>query len=83
LEAGLIDEAKSYADQAVALAAEDRFKNPSPATFEGSAEGDAVFPGNLVLGRLALLRDDVAAAEKHLLLSGQIKEDSLPSRDRT
>ena len=64
LEAGLIEEAKSYADQALALAAEDRFINASPATFEGSAEGDAVFLGNLVLGRLALLRDDVAAAEK-------------------
>jgi hypothetical protein len=73
LEAGLTDEAKSYADQALALAAEDRFKNAPTVSFQGSAEGDAVFLGNLVLGRLALLRGDVAAAEKYLLLSGQIK----------
>ena len=74
LEAGLNDEAKSYADQALALTAEDRFKNARPITSESDAEGDAVFLGNLVLGRLALLRDDVEAAEKYLLLSGQIKD---------
>jgi hypothetical protein len=72
LEAGLNDEAKSYADQALAMAAEDRFKNARPITFESAAEGDAVFLGNLVLGRLALLDDNVEAAEKYLLLSGQI-----------
>ncbi len=72
LEAGLNDEAKSYADQAFALAFEDRFKNAGPNTFESMAEGDAVFLGNLVLGRLALLNDNVEAAEKYLLLSGRI-----------
>ncbi len=77
LEAGLNDEANSYANQALALAAEDRFKSAAPGTFEASAEGDAVFLGSLVLGRLALLSDDVEAAEKYLLLSGQIKEGQL------
>jgi hypothetical protein len=73
LEAGLADEAKSYAEQALALAAEDRFRNARPVTFEIAAEGDAVAIGNLVMGRLALLEGDVKAAESYLLLSGQIR----------
>jgi hypothetical protein len=73
LEADMREEAKAYADQALALAAEGRFKNaPVPSSY-AEAEGDAVFVGNLVLGRLALLRDDVEAAEMYLLRSGQIK----------
>lgn len=74
LEAGLNDEAKSYADQALALAFKDCFKNAGPNTFESRAEGDAVFLGNLVLGRLALLDNNVEAAENYLLLSGQITD---------
>lgn len=73
LEAGLNEEAKSYADQAVGLAAEPRFKNAAPNTFESTFAGDAVSLGNIVLGRLALARGDVEAAENYLLLSGQIK----------
>ncbi len=73
LEAGLNEEAHSYAEQALALAGEDRFRNAPPVTFEIGAEGDAVAIGNLVMGRLALLEGDVKAAEKYLLLSGQIK----------
>jgi hypothetical protein len=38
-----------------------------------AAEGDAVAIGNLVMGRLALLEGDAKAAEKYLLLSGQIR----------
>jgi len=76
LEAGLNDEAELYADQALALAAEGRFSKAPPVTFESDAEGEAVFLGNLVLGRLALLRDDVQAAETYLLLSGKIKAGS-------
>jgi hypothetical protein len=72
LEAGMNDEARSYADQALALAGEDRFRNAGPVTFESASEGDAVALGNLVLGRLALLAGDVKAAENDLLLSGQI-----------
>jgi len=73
LEADMREEAKAYADQALALAAEDRFKNaPLPSSY-AEVEGEAVFVGNLVLGRLALLRDDVEAAEMYLLRSGQIK----------
>ncbi len=72
LEAGLNDEAKAYAEQTLALAYEDRFKNAGPITFESDAEGSAVFLGNLVLGRLALLNNNVDEAEKCLLLSGQI-----------
>ena len=72
LEAGLNDEAKSYAEQTLALAREDRFKNARPNTFESESEGDAVFLGNFVLGRLALLDNNVDEAEKYLLLSGQI-----------
>lgn len=74
LEASLNDEAKSYAEQALALAAEDRFANAHPVTFEASAEGNAVFLGNLVLGRLALLRRAVIAAGDYLLRSSQIKD---------
>jgi hypothetical protein len=74
LEAGLNEEAQSYAEQAIAIAAEPRFKNAVRNTFESSFAGDAVSLGNLVLGRLALARGDVEAAENYLLLSGQIKD---------
>lgn len=67
------DEANSYADQALVLTAEDRFENARPTTYEFAAEGSAVFLGNPVLGRLALLAGDVEATEKYFPLSGQIK----------
>jgi hypothetical protein len=78
LEAGLIDKAKLYAEMTLAMANEDRFRNAPPVSFEASAEGDAVFIGNLVLGRIALLQGDAQEAEKRLLLSGQIK-DGMPT----
>ena len=76
MEAGSNEEAKSYAEQAVAMAAEPRFKNAGPNTFESSFAGDAVSVGNIVLGRLALVREDLEAAENYLVLSGQIKAGS-------
>jgi hypothetical protein len=42
----------------------------SHARLPRSSRGNAVFYGNLVLGQLALLRDDVQQAENYLLTAG-------------
>jgi len=74
LEAGLNEQAKTYAEEALALAADGSLNDPPSPSFEADAKGDATAIGNLVLGRLALLHDDVESAEKYLLLSGQITD---------
>lgn len=72
-EAGHNDEARAYAEQALATAAESRYINARPVSFEAEAYGDATMQANTVLGHLALLRGDTAEAEKYLLLSGQFQ----------
>lgn len=72
-EAGHNDEAQTYAEQALATAAESRYLHARPVSFEAEAYGNATMLANTVLGHLALLRGDVPAAEKYLLLSGQIQ----------
>ncbi len=57
-EAGLFDEAKKYADEMLAGAD------------DGWNAGNQIHQGNLVLGRIALLTDDVEEAKKRLLAAG-------------
>jgi hypothetical protein len=60
-EAGQYEKARGYASEVL-----DRVqRNPRP-----SGEGNTIHDGNLVLGRLALVAGDVAAAKRHLLAAG-------------
>jgi hypothetical protein len=63
LEAGHNDKARAYAEEALQYV-------ESHAKIPRSSKGNAVFYGNLVLGRLALLNDDVLQAENYLLAAG-------------
>jgi tetratricopeptide (TPR) repeat protein len=62
LEAGDTTKAEQYASEVLKLAPE--FRN-------SWNYGNAVHKGNIMLGRIALLRGDVAAADQHLLAAGQ------------
>jgi hypothetical protein len=73
LEAGLNEEAESYAEQALALAREGHFRDARLASQAAVTQGDALHLANVVMGRLALLSGDVAEAESFLLASGKIR----------
>jgi hypothetical protein len=59
---GKFDEARSYASELVAL--DERFKN------EPSRDGQAVYDGNLILGRLAAQEGRLEEAKQYLMASG-------------
>ena len=61
--AGEYDKAEQYAKELLVIAQQ----HTSDASY-----GDAVHDGNMILGRLALRRDDVEQARSHLLKSGRI-----------
>ena len=79
LEAGLNDKATEYARKTLQLV--PKFQSPAITLNHGpvSNVGDAVFTGNLVLGRLAILKGDTESAKKYLLLAGQT--DGSPGLD--
>jgi hypothetical protein len=60
-EAGQRSKAESYANEAIEAAKHGEFW----------WTGDAIHQGNVVLGRLALDRDDVPAADRYLLAAGK------------
>jgi tetratricopeptide (TPR) repeat protein len=62
LEAGEPEKAKQYASELLESA--PKFKNDWN-------YGNALHEGNIVLGRIALLRGDIAGAKEHLLAAGQ------------
>lgn len=68
LEAGQNTKAQSYASDVLKMV-QDAGTGPGAPNY---ARRDAIFYGNLVLGRLALLRGDVESAKTFLLRSGQI-----------
>jgi hypothetical protein len=72
LEAGLPDEAKSYAEKALAARESPPFLHARPVSFEADSLGAATSLANVVLGRLALPKGDIEDAEQRLLLSVQV-----------
>ena len=82
LEAAADDRAERYALEALQLVR--RTAMPDRVGAEGHRWGvrtDAVFYGNLVLGRLAVLHGDVESARRHLLLAGQAWGDATLDND--
>jgi len=74
LEAGEKEKARSYANEALAGAAEmaafyKGLKYTAPRRFGGIPAAD--YYGNFVLGRLALLDGDIRSAERYLIASGK------------
>ncbi len=72
LEAGALDRAEQLALEAIDLGGRNHqrdhvLQNGDPISEAGHAE----FYGHLVLGRIAILRGDIEAAKKHLLLAGK------------
>ncbi len=76
LEAGSNEKAEKYAREALALAAKS--KKPTvilPGGDPISNVAEAVFKGNMVLGRLALMNGDIESAKNYLLLAGKTDGD--------
>jgi hypothetical protein len=78
LEVGLYDEAQSYAERALAMRAAPDYVNASPVSFQAEAVGVATSLGNVVLGRVALIRGNTEEAEKRLLLSTDVHNGLAP-----
>lgn len=69
LEAGQNTKAQSYASDVLKMVQDAGAWKPGDPNY---ARRDAIFYGNLVMGRLALLRGDIESAKTFLLRSGQI-----------